>query len=230
MLFGLHWDLSSDWAFTVSILPILMHGLLVTVEATLLGALLSLLLGLAFAALQSARWGALARPSALLVEFIRDTPLLVQLYFLYFVLPRFGVSLPAFLTGTLALGIQYSAYTCEVYRAGIEAVPFGQREAARALNLSRWLTYRDVILPQAVPRILPALGSYMVSLLKDTPVLSAVTILELLSVAKIIGDRTFRYLIPLSLVGALFLLLTLIMVWMIGMLERRLPKEGVPLR
>lgn len=230
MLFGWHWDLTSNWSFTVSILPMLLHGLLVTVEATLLGALLALLLGLVFAGLKSTRWRIVAWPSALIVEFIRDTPLLVQLYFLYFVLPQFGMSLPAFLTGTLALGVQYSAYTCEVYRAGIEAVPYGQREAARALNLSRWLTYRDIILPQALPRILPALGSYMVSLLKDTPVLSAVTILEMLSVAKIIGDRTFRYMIPLSLVGGLFLLLTLIMVWLIGKLEHHLPKEGVPLQ
>ena len=106
--------------------------------------------------------------------------------------------------------MQYSAYTSEVYRAGLEAITRGQNEAARALNLSPTRTFTHIILPQAIPRIIPALGNYLVSIMKDVPVLSVVTVLEMLNVAKIIGDRTFNYLIPLSMVGGLYLILTLL--------------------
>jgi polar amino acid transport system permease protein len=230
LLFGYHWNLSSDWSFAISILPMLLKGMVVTCEATVLGFLVALVLGLLLALLRMSPLRLAAWPAAFVIEFLRDTPLLVQLYFLYFVLPLYGLSLPAFLTGTLALGLQYSAYTSEVYRAGIKAVPKGQWEAAIALDLSLLRTYRDVIVPQAIPRILPALGNYLVSIIKDTPILSAVTVLEMLDVAKMVGDRTFRYMVPLSMVGALFLLLTLLTATALRCLERRLPKQGIPLR
>ncbi len=230
MMYGFHWDLSSPIAFTISILPILGIGLLVTIEASVLGFIVALVLGLVFALLRRARTRLISWPTAVVIEFIRDTPLLVQLYFLYFVLPGYGIVLPAFLTGTLALGIQYSAYTSEVYRAGLEAVPRGQWEASAALNLSRARIYRDVVIPQAIPRIVPALGNYMVSMLKDTPLLSTVTVVEMLNLAETIGDRTFRYLEPLSLVGLIFLLLTLICTFGIRRIEAALPKTGIPMR
>src|SRR5690606_22385835 len=151
-------------------------------------------------------------------------PLLVQLFFLYYVLPDYGIVLPAFMTGALALGLQYSAYTSEVYRAGIESVPHGQHEAACALDLSPRRTFAVIVLPQAVPRIIPALGNYLVSIMKDVPLLSVVAVLEMLGVARIIGDRTFNYLIPLSMVGLIYLILTLIAATAIRRLDTRLPK------
>ncbi|HEY9280185.1 MAG TPA: ectoine/hydroxyectoine ABC transporter permease subunit EhuD, partial [Eoetvoesiella sp.] len=153
-----------------------------------------------------------------------------QLFFLYYVLPEYGIVLPAFLTGALALGIQYSAYTSEVYRAGLESISHGQTEAARALDLSPKRTFGFIILPQALPRIVPALGNYLVSIMKDVPVLSVVSVLEMLNVAKIIGDRTFNYLIPLSMVGGLYLILTLVASAAVRYLDTRLPNEGIPLR
>jgi len=230
MMFGIHWDLSSNWAFAVSIIPILLRGMVVTIEATLLGFLVALLLGMIFALLRAVPLKIVSWPVAFIVEFVRDTPLLVQLYFLYFVLPNYGIVLPSFMTGAIALGVQYSAYTSEVYRAGLEAVPRGQWEASLALNMPIWLVYRDVVVPQAVPRVIPALGNYLVSMLKDTPILSAVTVLEMLNLATIIGDRTFRYLVPLSMVGGLFLVLTLFSSWLVRVLERRMPNDGIPLR
>ena len=154
----------------------------------------------------------------------------MQLFFLYYVLADYGIILPAFLTGALALGVQYSAYMAEVYRAGIEAVPRGQREAAHALDFSGRRTFTHIILPQAIPRIVPALGNYLVSISKDVPVLSVVTVLEMLNVAKIIGDQTFDYLVPLTMVGALYLILTLISSALVNALDVRLPKTGLPLR
>lgn len=230
MLFGIEWNTSTDLTFAVSIFPILLRGMYITLQATALGFAIALVLGLILALLRMVPIKAVSWPTAFFLEFVRDTPLLVQLYFLFFVLPDFGIILPAFLTGAIALGLQYCGYTAEVYRAGIEAVPRGQWEAARALNMPMWLTYRDVVVPQAVPRIVPALGNYLVSMLKDTAILSAVTVLEMLNVAKIIGDRTFRYFVPLTMVGGLFLVLTLASSTLVRFIEKRLPNSGIPLR
>ncbi|MBE1206149.1 ectoine/hydroxyectoine ABC transporter permease subunit EhuD [Aminobacter carboxidus] len=230
MLFGFEWDLTNPLNFAISILPILLVGMWVTIQATVLGFFVALVLGLVLAVLKSAQSRFVAWPAKLVTEFIRDTPLLVQLFFLYYVLPEYGIVLPAFMTGALALGIQYSAYTSEVYRAGIEAVGKDQREAARALNLSAANTFTHIVVPQAVPRIVPAMGNYLVSIMKDVPVLSVVTVLEMLNVAKIIGDRTFDYLVPLSLVGCLYLIMTLVASAGVRVLDTHLPKQGLPLK
>ncbi|RDE08670.1 ectoine/hydroxyectoine ABC transporter permease subunit EhuD [Pelagibacterium lacus] len=230
MLFGISWDTSSNLAFAISILPILLRGLVVTLQATVVGFFIALVLGLVWAALKAAPLKIIAWPTAVVVEFLRDTPLLIQLFFLYYVLPEYGLVLPAFMTGALALGLQYSAYTSEVYRAGIEAVARGQHEAARALNLTGARTFTHIIVPQAIPRIIPAMGNYLVSIMKDVPLLSVVTVLELLGVAQIIGDRTFNYLIPLSMVGGIYLITTLIAAAGVRWLDRTLPKRGIPLK
>ena len=226
MLFGFEWDLSSPLAYAISVLPILLVGMWVTIQAAVLGFAVALVLGLVWAVLKAAPSRLIAWPASVITEFIRDTPLLVQLFFLYYVLPEYGIVM----TGALALGIQYSAYTSEVYRAGLEAVPKDQHEAARALNLSAIRTFTHIVVPQAVPRIVPAMGNYLVSIMKDVPVLSVVTVLEMLNVAKIVGDRTFNYLIPLSLVGALYLIMTLVASSGVRLLDAWLPKQGIPLK
>jgi len=231
VLFGVAWDTShGEWVFALSILPILLRGMLVTVEASIAGFAVALVLGLIFAVLKAARSPFISFPAIAITEFCRDTPLLVQLFFLYYVLADYGIILPAFLTGALALGVQYSAYMAEVYRAGIEAVPRGQLEAARALDFSGQRTFTHVILPQAVPRIVPALGNYLVSIMKDVPVLGVVTVLEMLNVARIIGDQTFDYLVPLSMVGGLYLILTLVASGIVRLVDNALPKTGLPLK
>jgi polar amino acid transport system permease protein len=230
MMYGYEWDTTTWVTYTTSILPIILIGLTVTLKAAAAGFAIALVLGLAFALLRRSRLKAVSWTTGFIVEFLRDTPLLVQLFFLYYVLPDFGIVLPAFLTGALALGLQYAAYTSEVYRGGIEAVHHGQWEAATALNLTRMQTYRDIILPQAVPRIVPAMGNYLVAMIKETPVLSVVTVLEMMGLANMIGERTFEYLVPLTLVGLIFLLLTLICSAGLHRLQKALPKAGIPLR
>ncbi|NTB99758.1 ectoine/hydroxyectoine ABC transporter permease subunit EhuD [Agrobacterium tumefaciens] len=230
MMYGYEWDTTTWLTYTTSILPIILIGLTVTLNAAAAGFAIALVLGLVFALLRRSRVRMISWPTALIVEFLRDTPLLVQLFFLYYVLPDFGIVLPAFLTGALALGLQYAAYTSEVYRGGIEAVHHGQWEAATALNLTRMQTYRDIIIPQAIPRIVPAMGNYLVAMIKETPVLSVVTVLEMMGLANMIGERTFEYLVPLTLVGLIFLLLTIICSAGLSRLQRALPKAGIPLR
>lgn len=230
MMYGYEWDTTTWVTYTTSILPIILIGLTVTLKAAAAGFAIAMALGLVFALLRRSRMKAISWTTAFIVEFLRDTPLLVQLFFLYYVLPDFGIVLPAFLTGALALGLQYAAYTSEVYRGGIEAIPHGQWEAATALNLTRMQTYRDIIIPQAVPRIVPAMGNYLVAMIKETPVLSVVTVLEMMGLANMIGERTFEYLVPLTLVGLIFLLLTLICSAGLHRLQKALPKAGIPLR
>ncbi|MCC8932020.1 ectoine/hydroxyectoine ABC transporter permease subunit EhuD [Rhizobium sp. 'Codium 1'] len=230
MMYGYEWDTTTWVTYTISILPIILIGLTVTLKAAAAGFAIALSLGLVFALLRRSRVKAISWTTAFVVEFLRDTPLLVQLFFLYYVLPEFGIVLPAFLTGALALGLQYAAYTSEVYRGGIEAVHRGQWEAATALNLTRIQAYRDIILPQAVPRIVPAMGNYLVAMIKETPVLSVVTVLEMMGLANMIGERTFEYLVPLTLVGLIFLLLTLICSAGLHLLQKALPKAGIPMR
>lgn len=210
-----------DWAFALEVLPQLIPALGVTLQATLLGMVLALVLGLVWALLRRAALRPLATTVHWSVEFVRSTPLLVQIYFWFFVLPDAGVRFSPLATGILALGLHYSAYTAEVYRAGIEHVPRAQWEAAQALNFSRTHTWRAVILPQAVPPIIPALGNYLIAMIKDTPMLAAITVLELLQTAKLIGAETFRYLEPLTLVGLLFLLISLVSSLLVRRLEAR---------
>ncbi len=210
-----------DWAYTWDILPDLLRGLVVTVQATLVGSVVAMVLGLVFALLRRSRLAVVRVVTGGFVEFVRSTPLLVQLYFLFFVLPSFGITLSGFMAGVIGLGVHYATYTSEVYRAGIEGVPRGQWEAATALNLPTSRVWRSVILPQAIPRVLPALGNYVIAMFKETPLLSAITVLEMLAVAKALGGQTFRYLEPLTLVGLLFLLVSLPASLTVRRLERR---------
>ncbi|HEX2139022.1 MAG TPA: ectoine/hydroxyectoine ABC transporter permease subunit EhuD, partial [Woeseiaceae bacterium] len=128
---------------------------------------------------------------------------------LYYVLPEYGLTLSPLVIGVLALGLHYSCYTAEVYRAGIEAVPRGQWEAARALSLSRRATWLRVVLPQAIRPTLPVLGNYLIAMFKDTPLLAAITVMEMLQTAKLIGAESFRYLEPLTITGIVFLVVSL---------------------
>ncbi|WP_238878970.1 ectoine/hydroxyectoine ABC transporter permease subunit EhuD [Achromobacter xylosoxidans] len=215
-----------DWSFALEILPTLGSALLITIQATVLGMLVAVTLGLALALLRRSRLAVLSLPTAFVIEFVRSTPLLVQMYFLFYVLPLTGVQMSPLATGIVALGLHYATYCAEVYRAGIEAVPRGQLEAARALNMSPWRTAVGVVLPQAIPPVMPALGNYLVAMFKDTPLLSAITVVELLQQSKMIGSTTFRYTEPLTLVGVLFLALSLIAAWGVRGLEARLQRYG----
>jgi polar amino acid transport system permease protein len=198
-----------DNSFALEILPQILRALGLTVLITFLGTGIAMLLGLVFAILRRSRRRLVSAPAHALVEFVRDTPLLVQLYFLYFViLPDLGLSLSALVTGIIGIGINYSAYTAEVYRAGIEGVPRGQWEAARALNFSPVRVWTSVILPQAIPKVIPALGNYLIAMFKDTPILASIGVVEMLQRAQLIGSETFRYLEPMTIVGGLFLLLS----------------------
>jgi polar amino acid transport system permease protein len=214
--------MSWSWDVARAFLPELLAGLRTTAVATLLGAALAFSLGLVWAvALRSSsrfvRW-----PIAGLLSVIRNTPLLVQLFLAFYVLPSAGIQFTRLTTGVIALGIHYSTYTAEVYRAGIEAVPVGQWEAAKALSFSRWRTWIAVILPQAVRRVVPALGNYMIAMLKDAPLLALIGVMDLLQQARVHGAATFEYVEPYTMVGVAFIVIAYPASLLVRFLERRL--------
>ncbi len=209
-----------DWGFAIEILPALLQGLLLTLQATVLGSIVAFSLGLLLALLLRGPWF-VRYPVRGFIEFIRSTPLLVQILFLFFVLPDFGILLSTLAVGVIALGVHYACYTADIYRAGIDAVPVGQWEAAAALSLPRSRVWTGVILPQAVPRVLPALGNYVISMFKETPLLIGISVLEIVGQAREVGGGTFRYVEAYTLAGLLFLLLSYPAALAVRRLERR---------
>ena len=210
-----------DWNYAISILPALLSGLRVTLIATLLGSILAFALGLVFAVIRRARVPVLDPFVRGFVELWRSTPLLVQAYLIYQVLPDVGITLGSLTAGVLALGLHYACYTSEVYRAGIEAVPRGQWEAAAALSLPPHRVWFGVVLPQAVPRVLPALGNYVISMFKEVPLLLAIGLVEVVTVANQITAQTFRPVEPFTMAGILFLLISYPASVLVRRLERR---------
>ncbi|MFP1645944.1 ectoine/hydroxyectoine ABC transporter permease subunit EhuD [Pontitalea aquivivens] len=215
-----------DWAFAVEITPTLLAGLRLTLLVTVLSAGVAAVLGLVLAILRRSGRPMVARPVAMAVEFIRGTPLLVQLYFIFYVLPDVGILLPPLVAGVIGMGLHYATYTAEVYRAGIENVARGQWEAARAANLTARQTWVHVIIPQAVPPMIPALANYLIAMFKETPLLSAITVLELMNQAKSVANSSYRYIEPMTMVGVFFLVMSLVSVVVLRWLEHRFGRLG----
>ncbi len=162
-----------------------------------------------------------SRTTALFVEFIRSTPLLIQVYVLFYVAPLYSLTMSALTAGTIGIAVHYACYVSEVYRAELNGVARGQWKVSCALSLSPWHTYRGVILPQAIRPVIPALGNYLVAMFKDTPVLSAITVVELMQQAKSLGSETFRYLEPITMTGIFFLIISVTFASSVRHLERR---------
>jgi len=213
-----------DLSFALEIMPALLRGAIVTAEATFGGMALALVGGLVLALGRRSKIHGLPRLSASYVLFMRNTPLLVQIYFLFYVLPFAGITFGALTTGILALGLNYSAYIAEVYRAGIDGVPQGQWEAARALDFSPGQTWTRVILPQALPPMLPVLGNYLIGMFKDSPLLATITVPEMFAAAEHIAGETYRYNEPYTLVGLIFLCLSYPASLAVRQLEKRFGK------
>lgn len=197
------------WDFTWDILPRLLVATGNTLLAAGLGYAIAVVLGLVLALAQRTPSRALTMVVREAVEFIRSTPLVLQIFFVFYVGPQFGLRLSPWTAGMIAIGLHYAAYLSEVYRGGLESVPRGQWEAATSLNLSTSRTYFRVIIPQALPPSLAGMGNYLVGIFKDTPMLSVIGVAELMHTANAIGSETYRFLEPYTLVGLIFLAISL---------------------
>ena len=199
-----------DFGFALSLLPEMLRGLWVTVIATFGGFALALLVGVV---LEAGRRSGSRMVKSLFngyITFVRCTPLLVQLYFVFYVLPAYGIRFRALTTGILCLGLHIGAYIAEVYRAGIDAVGKGQWDAARSLGLPVFATWRHVIIPQALPPMLPPLGNFFIGLFKETPLLAAITVIDVFGTANAIAGRTFRYNEPYTVTALMLLAISLV--------------------
>jgi polar amino acid transport system permease protein len=197
------------WDFVWDILPELGWATLNTLMAAGFGYAIALVLGLVFALAQRTPYRPLTFAVREFVEFIRSTPLVLQIFFVFYVGPQFGIRLSPWTAGMIAIGLHYSAYLSEVYRGGLESVPKGQWEASTALNLSMRKTYFRVIIPQALPPSLAGMGNYLVGIFKDTPMLSVIGVAELMHTANAIGAESYRFLEPYTMVGIIFLAISL---------------------
>ena len=202
-------------------LPILLQGVWLTILVTLGSLILSTILGLLWALLRVSGVRALSGVSAGLINVIRGIPIIVLLFYLYFVMPDFGVTLTALQAAILGLGIAYSAYQAENFRAGIEAIDKGQIEAAQTIGMGWWLTMRRVVLPQAVRIVLPPYGNIMIMLLKDSSQASTITVAELALQGKLIASSTFKNTSVFTLVALMYLTMSIPLILLVRHLEKR---------
>jgi ectoine/hydroxyectoine ABC transporter permease protein EhuD len=207
-------------------LPALLKGAWTSLALTVCIILISLPLGLLIALARISRSRILRALASIYIEVIRGTPALLQLFYIYFVLPAFGIRFDPFLSGVIGLSINYSAYLAEVYRAGIAAVPQGQIEAAKALGMSRRQMLRLIVLPQAIRVVIPPLGNYGISLFKDTSLVSIVTVKELIFTGQIISSTNFQYLTVFTIIGVIYLAFSYPSALFVRWLERRMSVTG----
>ena len=197
------------WDFAIEILPNMLWATLNTILAAGIGYAIATIVGLLFLLGQRTPIRIVNMVNREIVEFIRSTPLLIQLFFVYFVLPQFGITLSAWVCGMITIGLHFGTYLSEVYRGALEGVPRTQWEACRALNFSTTYTYRKIVLPQAFPIAIPGMGNYLVGIFKDTPLLSTIGVAELFHAATAVGGYHYRYLEPYTIVGIIFLTLSI---------------------
>jgi polar amino acid transport system permease protein len=202
-------------------LPILLQGVGLTIAVTVGSLILSTILGLVWALMRVSGVRVLSGLSAGLINLIRGIPIIVLLFYLYFVMPDFGIVLTALQAAIIGLGIAYSAYQAENFRAGIEAVDRGQIEAAQTIGMGWWLTMRRVILPQAVRIVLPPYGNIMIMLLKDSSQASTITVAELALQGKLIASSTFKNTSVFTLVALMYLTMSIPLILLVRHFEKK---------
>jgi polar amino acid transport system permease protein len=213
-----------DFEFIASFMPEMLAGLRVTLIATVGGFSIALAVGLVLECGRRVRVRAVNLACQGYIAFVRCTPLLVQLYFVFYVLPAYGIRFGALATGILCLGLHIGAYVAECYRAGIDSVAPGQWDAARSLGLSRRRTWTMIVLPQALPPMIPPLGNFLIGLFKETPLLAAITVIDLFGAANSIAGRTFKYNEPYTVVAIILLAVSLVAAYGVRKLEKRYAK------
>jgi len=203
-------------------LPILLSGAVVTLQVTVASFLLSSVIGLLLALMMVSKVRSISLFAITVVNLIRGLPIIVQLFYIYFVLPEFGIQLTAMQAGIIGLGIAYSAYQAENFRAGIQAIQQGQIEAAESLGMRSFMVMRRVVLPQAFRIALPPYGNTLVMMLKDSSLVSTITVVEMTRAGQLIASSTFENMTVYTLVALLYLALSLPLSFALRRLEKRL--------
>ncbi len=213
-----------DLAFLQSILPQLIAGAWITVQLTIYAIVAGVVLGLVLALLRISKKPVLSAPAIAFIEFMRGTPLLAQIFMIYFGLGSLGINIPDFMSGFIALSLNSSAYNAEIFRAGIQSISKGQMEAARSLGLSYGQSMAYVIVPQAFRFCLPPLGNEFIALLKDSSLVAIIGISDLMRVGREINGRTLRSIEVFGYVSLIYLIITLPLSQIVNAAERKMKK------
>jgi polar amino acid transport system permease protein len=192
----------------VTFLPSLLQGALLTIAVSLLAFGLALVLGLATGLARISRLTVLRVVAGCYIQFIRGTPLLLQLFFIYYVLPYAGIVLSPFVSGAMGLTLNYAAYMAEVFRSGIQAIPKGQWEAGASVGMSRRLMLRRIILPQAVRIIVPSIGNFFVSIFKDSALVSVITMRDLMFSGQLLASATYKHFEIFTMVAVIYFMIS----------------------
>lgn len=219
-------SMSTFFAQSLEYLPLLLKGLWMTIAVTALALSLATAFGLVLALLRTSGVAFLATPTRIVVELLRGVPILVILFYIYFVMPDIGIDLTAFQAGVIGLALTYSCYIGETFRAGIEAVDKGQIEAAKSIGMRRSLMMRRVVLPQAFKIVLPPYANNLVMLLKDSSQVSVISVAELTMQGKMLASSTFNNMTVFTLVALLYLCLTIPLNFAMRRLEGYMGRRG----
>jgi polar amino acid transport system permease protein len=206
-------------------LPILLQGCITTIQLTFVALVLSTVIGFLLALMRLSPYAFVRAPATTFITIIRGIPIIVQLFYIYFVFPEIGITVNAFQAGAIGLGIAYSAYQAENFRAGIEAIDHGQIEAAHSLGMRYLLVLRRVIMPQAIRITLPPYGNTMIMMLKDSSIASTITVAELTRQGQLIASSTFKNMTVFTLVALLYLAMSLPLTYLAYRLEKKFGRK-----
>ena len=215
-----------DFSLITGSLPLLLQGALVTLEITALSVGLGLVFGLIAALAQISKFAPLRLLGKIYVDFIRGTPLLVQIFIIYFALPVIiGQRIDPFVAAVAACSINSGAYVAEIFRAGIQSIDIGQMRAGLSLGMNWTMTMRYIILPQAVKNILPTLGNEFITLIKETSVVSFITVYDLYTVMRAIGNKNYEFMMPYLFMAVVYIVLVLLITLLVKCVEKALSKS-----
>lgn len=209
-----------DIKFMIGLCPVLLKGAAMTMELTCLSMLFGMAIGLGLALARISRNPLLNKPASLYIWWMRGTPLLMQLFLIYYGLPQAGITLDPFPAAAIGMTLNASAYIAEIFRGGILSIDKGQREAARSLGMTYMQSMRWVIFPQTLPRIMPPLGNEAVARLKDSSLVSTIAMVDLMRSAQQMIATTFRPLEVYFAAGVLYLVLTTAFTLLFGVWEQ----------
>jgi polar amino acid transport system permease protein len=224
LIFGLWFTGNIDTTFIEEWGPFILGGAAITVFLSVVSIVFATLLAIVGAIARMSRNAYISGVASLYVSLVRGTPLLVQIAFIYFALPQFGIFIDSIPSGIIALSFNYGAYMTEVFRAGIQAVPKGQREAAASLGMPERFIMRRIVLPQAFRIVIPAIGNDFVAMIKDSALVSVISVQELLWRARQVGTQEFRNFEALLIAAAIYWIMTIIFSFGQERLEKRMAR------
>ena len=222
-----------DFGFLSKYISLFVEGTSVTVAISLVALIFGCIIGMFICLMKLSTFKALKVIATTYIEILRGTPLFVQIYIIYFVLPQIGIDLPSifgissdFISGAFALSINSGAYVAEILRSGIQSVDKGQMEASRSLGLGYASTMRYVIIPQAIKNILPSLANEFITLVKESAIISVIGVREIMFTASIVKNKTFKPLEPLIIAAIIYFVLTFTLSKLVGKFEKKLAKAN----